>query len=211
MIHIDVQDDLKKLTKQLDGVAYKAPTVLKDAANATGKYAMRQMKKTSEKRYDYQKEEARLSLHLKRKSATYANPFSVITAEGAMNPIVSFHVTPMRLAHGSARPGAYAAHVLNGKSDEAIQEGKGKSKAFLVKFRSGHVALMRRVYGKTYENPAERKKKKLDTTKIEEVKTVSPVHMGSKVYDLEEEAIGDKLVHYTKMYIDKFMKARASV
>lgn len=211
MIHIDVSQDLKKITEQLDGVWYKAPSILKDAANATGKYAMKQMKKASEKRYDYRDEDTRLAAHLKRKSASYANPYSMISITGKMNAITKFHVNPMTLAHGRSRPGVYASHVLNGKSNRAIKEGNGKSKGFVVKFSSGHLALVRRVYGETYTDQAKRKSAKLDLTKIEEVKTISPVHMASKVYNLEQNAIGEKLQYYTQLYIDKFMKARASL
>lgn len=211
MIRVDVEKDLQKLTKQLDGVWYKAPSVLKDAANATGKYAMKQLGKASEKRYDYRDDETRLAAHLRRKSASYANPYSVITAKGKMNALTKFHVSPMTLAHGSSKPGAYAAHVLKGQSDKAL-EGNGKmSKAFVVRFKkSGHIALVQREYGKKYKNPGERTSKHLDPTKIVQKDTSSPVHMASKVYDLEQDAIGEKLKHYTQMYIDKFMKARAS-
>lgn len=195
MIRVDVEKDLQKITKQLDGVWYKAPSVLKDAANATGKYAMKQLGKASEKRYDYRNDETRLAAHLRRKSASYANPYSVITAKGKMNALTKFHVSPMTLAHGSSRPGIYAAHVMKGLSDKSLEGNRNKSKAFIVKFHSGHVAAVQR---------------DLDSTKLEEKKTISPVHMASKVYDLEQDAIGEKLRHYTQMYIDKFMKARAS-
>lgn len=193
MIHVDVENDLQKITKQLDGVWYKAPSVLKDAANATGKYAMRRMTRASEKRYDYREDETRLSEHLKRKSASYANPYSIITVNGKMNALTKFHVSPMTLAHGRSRPGIYAAHVLGGKSNKALEGDNNFSKAFVVKFSSGHIAAVQRQTG---------------SGKIVEKKTVSPMHMASKVYDLEQDAIGAKLQQYTQKYIDKFMKER---
>lgn len=211
MIDVDVSMDLQKITDQIDGVWFKAPTILKNAANATGRYAMKQMIETSEHRYDYRVDGARLSEHLHRKSATYANPYSLIKVAGKMNPLTKFHVNPMKLSHGNTRPRIYAAHVLKGHSDVALEGSKNKSKAFAVKFKSGHIAIVQRLYGETYKNPEERVRKHLDPTKIVENKTVSPMHMASKVYDLEEDAIGKKLQHYTQMYIDKFMKARASI
>lgn len=196
MIRVEVDQALQRITKQLDGVWYKAPSVLKDAANATGKYAMKRLIKTSEKRYDYREDETRLADHLRRKSASYANPFSVIKVKGNMNALTKFHVSPMTLAHGSSRPGVYAAHVLKGHSDKSLEGNKDKSKAFVVKFQSGHIAVVQRELG---------------TKKIVENRTISPVHMASKVYDLEEDTIGKKLQYYTQMYIDKFMKARGSM
>lgn len=212
MIRVEVDEALEKITKQLDGVWYKAPTVLKDAANATGRYAMKQMVKSSEKRYDYKDDATRLATHLRRKSASYANPFSVMTVKGSMSALTKFHVSPMTLAHGRSRPGSYAAHVMKGQADKALGGNDKMSKAFVVRFKkSGHVALVQREYGETYKNPEERKSKHLDPTKIVEKSTSSPVHMASKIYDLEQDAIGAKLQHYTQMYIDKFMKARAAL
>ena len=46
------KDALERITKALDGLSYKAPTILKEAANATGKYAVKKSLEEAEKRYD---------------------------------------------------------------------------------------------------------------------------------------------------------------
>ena len=81
---------LENITKRLDGISYKAPTVLKDAANQTGKKALKLLQEGVEKDYTYSRAD-KLKNHLKRKSATYANPRVILYVKSNMNEIRSLN------------------------------------------------------------------------------------------------------------------------
>ena len=136
------KDALERITSAIGGVAYKAPTILKDASNATGKYAMNRIFREIEKRYDYDDQAIRIKKAIKRKSATYANPRTIIQASSTMNKLLNFHVSPRTVAITGARPDVYKAHVLKGNGDKPVI--KGGFKGFVVRFQNGHEELVAR-------------------------------------------------------------------
>ncbi len=197
-IHIAVAKSANEIIKELDGAWYKKDTILKNAANAAGKYAMKKLKTGIEKRYDYDKEKINPEKHLTRKSATYANPRTIIDVSDYRNELVYFSVTPDTLAHGKNRPSAYAARVLAKNNMKKILEDReqGYSKAFMIRFQNGHKSLVRR---------------KLDEPKSRKVKTtnaLSVTHMTRQVFRMEETDITEKLQFYVQKNIDKYMKKR---
>ncbi len=200
-IHIAVAKSAEEIIKELDGAWYKKDTILKDASNAAGKYAMKKLKTGIEKRYDYDKEKIKPEEQLTRKSATYANPRTIINVSGYRNEMVRFTVTPDTLAYGKNRPDAYAARVLAKSSLMEVLENRerGYSKAFMVRFKSGHKSLVQR---------------KLDEDKSRKVKTVnalSVTHMAKGAFRVEESDITEKLQFYVQKNIDKYMKKRGAV
>lgn len=200
-IHIEVAKSTEEIVKAIDGVWYKKDTILKDAANATGKYAMKKLKPGIEERYDYDERKIKLEERLTRKSANYANPKTIINADGPRREVVDFFATPDTLAYGKNRPGAYAARVLRKNQPKKIleDEEKGYSKAFMVQFENGHRSLVRR----KVENGKSRK--------IERVNAISLPHMTHHVFRMIEADITEKLQFYTQKYVDKFMKKREAV
>lgn len=207
---------LHRITKAIGGFAYKAPAIMKDAANATGRYAMKLALKEAEKRYDYNHAKINLAGEVRRKSATYANPRTVISVKSHMNKMIHFNVTPGRVANVSGRPAAYKGRVLkNSSMKDLYDRERGGVKMFMVRFKEGGIQMVSRVPGKTYSSGhggklKERLAKKLDTTKIEVEYAPSETHMFSKAYDGIDEKVAAKLQQNTKKYINKFLKGAAT-
>lgn len=204
MIQIKPDEEaLRKISDKIGNIPYKAPTILKDAANETGKMAMQRVQQGIRQRYVYKDSAVRLKEHIKRKSATYQNPRTIIEARGTMNSMSDFVVTPRRLSRGANRAGPYAVHVLRSTSPVRMNE-----RTFMVQFKSGHIAVVQRIPGKKYSDKyaLEREAKHLDVTKIKELKGPSIAHMASGVYHEVEGEIGIRLQANIQKHIDRFMK-----
>jgi hypothetical protein len=78
----------------------------------------------------------------------------------------------------------------------------------MVQFKSGHIALVKRVPGKEYDekNIEERKSRHLDTTRIEKLRSPSVSHMSNVVFGEIEDEIGARLQRNLKKHTDKFIK-----
>ena len=163
---------LENITKRLDGISYKAPTVLKDAANKTGKKALELLQEGVEKDYTYSRAD-KLKNHLKWKSATYANPRVILDVKSNMNEIIDFDVTdrePMRWFGYSPQS---VGHVRSDTSKKPLTNDAG-NKAFVTQFKSGHVSVVARV-AKTGKE-------------IRKLSSPSYTHMATRVWeDIEDD------------------------
>lgn len=198
------KEALSNITKAIDGFSGKAPTILKEAANETGKQAMRRYQEEIKRRYDYDENVIELKKRMRRKSATYSNPASVITASSPIFNMADFNVTPHRVAYGGSRPKAYRGRVLRTSSVKTLQFGK---KAFMVRFDNGHEGLVERVPGKEYTDPekkAERERKKMDITKIKAINSTSMRPMLGKAYSISKDDMALLLKQNMRKYIDRF-------
>ncbi len=205
--------ELERITNELGGFAYKAPTILKDAANAAGKYAVKEALEAADRRYDYNHARINLANEVKRKSATYANPRTIISVSSQhMNKMIHFNVTPGRVANVSGRPKVYRGRVLKNSSMKPLYEhDRGNVKMFMVRFREGGIQVVSRIPGKRYSSAKggklkERLSEKLDPTKIEVAYAPSDTHLFSRAFDDVEEKVKEKLRNETKKQINKFLK-----
>lgn len=208
MIEVKINPDkaaLDRITTALDGISYKAPTILKDASNETGKYAVKKIVNTATRRYVFDNT-IHLKNAIKRKRATYANPRTVISIKSRMNKMIHFMVTPGRPANMSGRPSMYKGKVLRSSAAKPLIENGVK--AFIIRFPNGGAQVVKRIPGKTYsgKNIEKRREKKLDTTKIDVMYSPSETHMMSKGFDLSEEDINIQLQKNIKKHINKFME-----
>jgi hypothetical protein len=210
MIEVKADEEaLKKITEEIGNLPYKAPNILRDASNETGKYAMKRLQEGIRERYVYKDSAINLKEHLRRKSASYQNPRTIINAVGSMTDITDFEVSPRRLSRGANRVGPYTAHVVRSHSPVTMS-----NRTFMVQFENGHIALVKRVPGKQYSKEhihkrrySERLKRyTLDTTKIEAEKSPSVSHMSNVVYGENEDEIGARLQRNLKKHTDKFIK-----
>lgn len=200
MIEVKVDDAaLQKISKEIGDLPHRAPTILKNAVNETGKKAMKRIRKEIDRRYDYDDSKIQLMGRLKRKSASYANPQTVITGKSPMNPIGDFNVKPFQVLYGKSRPNIIRGHVLQSSAMKELRDGNRK--AFVVRFRSGHEGVVER-------NP---NKHMLDNPKKEGLRALlspSVAHMLGKGYEAEEDDIALDLQKNIRKYIDRFMKGR---
>ncbi len=212
-LHIETDKAaLERITNELGGFAYKAPTALKNAANAAGRYAVKEALKAADRRYDYNHARINLANEVKRKTATYANPRTIISVSSHMNKMIHFNVTPGRVANASGRPKVYRGRVLKSSSMKPLYDhDRGNAKMFMVRFRQGGIQVVSRVPGERYSSAKggklkERLSKKLDPTKIEVEYAPSDTHMFSRAFDDVEENVSEKLRNETKKQINKVLK-----
>lgn len=143
MKYIDVtveEASLKNISDALGGIGYKAPTILKNAANATGKATIKRMQEKMDKKYGITSDKINIKKSMRRVSATYANPRTVITTKSPMYSLVYFQVSPRRLAYGKNRPETYKGTVLRGALKKLVwKDDEGKdNKGFYIRFKNGH-------------------------------------------------------------------------
>ena len=153
---------------------------------------MNQIFREVEKRYDYDDQAIRIKKAIKRKSATYANPRTIIQAISTMNKLLNFHVSPRMVAITGARPDVYKAHVLKGNGDKLVI--KDGFKGFIVRFQNGHEELVARSSKERYP-----------------VKTLfapSETHMARHGFENSEEKIEKKLEENLQKFTRKFIESR---
>ena len=179
---------LKDLTDKLDGLYYKAPTVMKNAANATGKAAVKMLEEDWEQRYAYERSDT-LKDYLKTKSATYANPRYVISAKTNMEEIINFDVTDRSPERWFGYSVQSVGHVRRDTAREPLVNEFG-NKAFVTQFKNGHISVVARVG---------------EGRKVKSFSSPSFSHMAARSYEEIEPAVQEMLRANTEKQIRKVM------
>lgn len=196
MIEFKVEDNaLKSIEQKLGDLSSKAPTVMKKAVNETAKQARKQLASEAQKKYAVKS--GSFNKAMKIKNATVRKPEAIITATGQVQELRDFKVSTNRYATGADRPNLTKGKVLKNGSLKPLEVGGVK--AFITKFRSGHVAVVQRVPGKKMKsNPKKEFIKKLLSPSI-------PTMIGNeeKVYGIVEPDIAENL----KANINKHIQA----
>lgn len=133
-------DTLAKVEKKLGSLKSEAPKALKNAINATAKQARKELAQEAQKTYVVKTGDFNKAMTIK--NATAGSLEAVIKARGAPLPLKSFKVSPASARTGAARPDVVKAKVLKASGMKALQ--KGDIKAFVVRFKSGHVDVAQR-------------------------------------------------------------------
>ena len=144
MIYIDVSDSINSLEKKLDSLGDKSTDVVKKAINLTAKSARKDLEREAKNRYVIKT--GGFNRSMKIKSATKGNLVATISSQGKALEIKDFRVSPASYTTGSSRPIVTKGKVL--KSSKMKNLEKDNVKAFVAKFKSGHVAVVERVPGK---------------------------------------------------------------
>jgi hypothetical protein len=178
IIEIDTDAEIAaiiaKLNKLPDMIA--APSILKNALNATARKVRRQMVKDAEGHYAIKdkgilKDESEGAPKVLNASASDLT--ATVFSKGPMQDIMSFMTSP------NTETGAAAAQVLSSGSMKPLE--LGELKAFVVKFASGHVAIVQRrppaEYSKGRDARAEKYGEGADMTKIKKLLSPSVPHM----------------------------------
>jgi len=143
LIEFDIQKE--SLDHMLDSLGKKTTKeVLRRSINDTAKYARKNLQDEATKTYAIKKGSFNKAMGMKK--ATYSNLEAVITASGHPNELKSFKVSPASYSTGEDRPSIVKAKVLNKSRMKGLQTGD--IKAFIVKFKSGHVTIAQRVRSK---------------------------------------------------------------
>lgn len=199
MINVEVdKGSLKSIERRLGELSSKAPTVMKQAVNETAKQARVQLGKTAQKQYSIKTGRFNKSMEIKR--AVVSRPEAIIRATGKVLEIKEFKISPNKYATGADRPNITKGKVYRSGSLKKLQ--KGNLKAFVAKFKNGHIAVVQRVPGKKMKSdPKKDFIKKLLSPSI-------PKMLGSeeKVYGIVEPDIQANLQANLSKYINKLLE-----
>lgn len=199
-------DDLREIEQALGMVKDKSKQVLKTAINNTARQTMNLMVTESARRYQItQRVQVKKTLSLDKK-ATASSLEAIVTSKGRVNELYNFKVNPRVYVRGGGVPGGYKGKVLrvgsSGKKLE-LKPGDGDSyKAFVVRYKSGHITVGQRVPGKRMKSdPTKEAVKTLLSPSVPNMlgyeKGVFKV-LKPKMYDLLQKNIQTQIIRYLK-------------
>lgn len=159
MIEIKVdKNQINKVQNTLHSMQMKSPEVLKKAINETAKQARKELSQKAQQTYALKTRGFNSSMKIK--GATVSKLEANIITKGEALEIGKFKASPFKYTTGKNRPSYIKAKVLSSSNMKALI--KSDVKAFVSKFRNGHVAIVQRVPGKVMEsNPKKTFLKKL--------------------------------------------------
>lgn len=211
MIKIDTDGEIAaiiaKLNKLPDQIA--APSILKNALNATARKVRKQIVKDAAGQYAL-KDESILKKDdqgaPKVYTASAADMTATIRSRGPMQDIMAFMTSP------NSETGVAAAQVLQSGSMKQLQAGK--LKAFVATFANGHTAIVQRhppgEYSSGRETRASRYGSQADMTKIKKLLSPAVPHMlGNEVVMAQAEQLTYDTLHAEmQKRIDKVLAAK---
>ena len=134
---MEADTSIKKIRKALGEYQNKAPNVYVKAANDTAMEARRLLIATAKKTYEIQAlKVSTKSLEIKRAKKTKLQ--AELTIKGKVNDLFKFKTSPAKY-NPEKRPKVVKARVLKSSSLKIVDKS-----AFLAKFKSGHVSIMKR-------------------------------------------------------------------
>lgn len=139
-IEIDMKKHVIQIEKSLGSLRSKAPSVLTKAINATAKDARKKLVKKAQESYTVKG--GKFNKAMKLKNATAGRLTATLRATGSPMELKDFKVSPASVPRQDARPNITKGKVLKSSGMKALQ--KGNLKAFVAKFKSGHVSVVQR-------------------------------------------------------------------
>lgn len=172
MIEVRIPEEkINEIDKKLQEVQEKTPNELKKVVNASAKEARKELAKEVQKRYASKKYNAKgIREQISIENATVGKVEARLKAKGEATELGDFKVSSMM-------PGArkmVRAKVLRNGGMERLYD------AFVVRFKSGHVAVVERAHGK-YMKAAKKKNKHWE--KLEKKLSPSVPQMIGQAYD----------------------------
>ena len=146
--------DDQGVARALGKLAGKTPAVMKVAINRTARQARKDIIREAEARYALTaKGKAKLRRLQQRRKATNTNLVAELRQDDKGLPLdyAYFDHTPTVVRKGMDAvrnsPKYHAARVLKRENRKPLEAGYGRSKGFLVEFKSGHVGMVQRRLG----------------------------------------------------------------
>lgn len=178
MIYIEVDvRELEHTLRYLNIPKGKLNSILKVAINKTARQVKNWLPTETEDRYHI-KRMGKVKKGLAMKAAKVSNPVAHIIASGHANDLYDFNVMARRYNPSNRPPEGHKANVLRANSPVALMlrpNAKGdKYKAFVVKYKSTHVAIAQRIP----DTKMESNKKKEQIKNLYSIST--PVMIGNK-------------------------------
>ncbi len=200
--NVDV-DDLRQIENALGMSKDKSKQILKSAINSTEKETTKLLSGEANKRYYIKK--TKVDKTLDTKKATVSNLEGLITSTGGVNELYDFRVSPKAYnPHNRPRTG-HTGNVNRANSPKRLYLRPGatfdKYKAFVVRFKSGHVTIGQRVPGKRMKsNPKKEAVKEL-------LSPSTPTLLGNEkgVYDIVQPQMYSILEKNIEQQIQRFL------
>ncbi|PKM72845.1 MAG: hypothetical protein CVU91_07405 [Firmicutes bacterium HGW-Firmicutes-16] len=194
-IEIDMKKEVAAIEKSLGSLKKKAPSVLAKAINVTAKEARTTLAKKAQESYAVKG--GNFNKAMKVKKATAGHLTATLHATGSPMEIKDFKVSPGNVPAQDARPDITKGKVLKSSGMKVLQ--KGNLKAFIAKFKSGHVSVVQR------KGPLRLPLKKLLSPAI-------PQMLGSehKVYGVVKPQIEKNLQKNIGIQIEKLLAREAA-
>ena len=136
------EDLLHTIEDALGSMKNESRRVLKNAVNDTARDAKKDLAKKAQETYAVK--QGRFTKAMKTQNATLSDPTATINVTGEQMELKDFKVSPATYKTGPDKPDILKAKVLLSSSLKGLI--KSNNKAFLVKFRSGHVSVAQRYY-----------------------------------------------------------------
>lgn len=204
MVHfqVDVQD-LTQIESALGRMKDKTKYVLRAAINATAKQTVALLTEEANREYYISKAKVRKTLSVR--NATVATLAATVTSAESVNELYDFKVSPRTYVRGGGVVGGYKGNVRRDRAaaNLVLRPGAGgdQYKAFIVKYRSGHVTVGQRVPGKRMKsNPDKEFVKSL-------LSPATPNMLGYEegVYGVVEPQMYDMLQQSIQEQIQRFL------
>lgn len=199
-------DGLKEIENALGMARDKSKMVLRTAINNVAKQTEKTMVEGTDKRYQYGgKGKSTIRKANKVKKAKTSALEATVTAKGGTNDLLDFHVVPRKYyPGGKGAPKWVKANVLRDNAAKRLSfyndSAGDPHKAFVVRYKSGHLAVAERVPGKMMRsNPhkqAIRSLYSIATPKAEE--TVYREELEGDMYDLLQKSIQEQIQRFIK-------------
>lgn len=151
----EIMDKLDKMQKK------EGKKALKSAVNETAKFAKKRLSILTKERYDLKKGNKEIKNSLKIVNAKYSQTTATLKSKEERLEVKDFKAKPLTITNDklkgkkrkkSKRSGVKARVIKGSQVKELTIKGGEKNghdlKAFVTKFESGHVSVVRRVPGK---------------------------------------------------------------
>lgn len=152
MIYIEVDtEELKHALRGWDIPKSKLNSILKTAVNSTARQVKSWLPEEVGNRYHI-KRMGHVKKGLTMKGAKVSKPVAHIISSGHANDLYDFNVTSRRYNPSNRPPDGHKANVLRANPPVALMlkpnAPRDKYKAFVVKYKSTHIAIAQRIPGK---------------------------------------------------------------
>lgn len=198
-------DSLREIEAALGMARDKSKMILKTAINNVAKQTKREMVEDAYKRYHFSKGKSAINKATTIKKAKVSYLEATVEARGRANDLLNFHVRPRKYYPGGKGAPKWAkAGALRGEALERMSayhnSARDQYKAFVVRYRNGHLALAERVPGeKMKRNPRKQALKSLyavSTPKMEEMAYREGID--EDMYDLLQRNIREQMQRFLR-------------
>lgn len=205
MIHFQVDmQDLTQIESALGMMRDKTKYVLRAAINSTAKQSVALLANEANREYRISKAKVKKTLSIENATAGTLTAF--VTSAEPVNELYDFRVSPRTYIRGGGVPRGYKGNVRRDRKAAKLvlkPEATGdKYKAFVIKYKSGHMTVGQRVPGK-------RMKSQPDKEFVKSLLSPSTPNMlgyEEGVYGVIEPQMYDLLQKNIQEQMQKFLK-----